>query len=103
MDVFVWGLNGRRKTSIYKTTCTVNQWGIENTPQVGSVERDEILAVIHELNRICIIIQATAGDDPSLFCHDAKLAAFGCACERRIGIEQSALDVRRRMKQADVT
>ena len=39
MDVFVWGLNGRRKTSIYKTTCTVNQWGIENTPQPGCVHK----------------------------------------------------------------
>lgn len=39
MDVFVWSLTNQRKTSVYRTTCKVNQWGVTQTPQPGCVHK----------------------------------------------------------------
>jgi hypothetical protein len=50
MDVFVWSLSRQAKTSIYTTSCTVNQWGVTQTPQPGCVHKllltpDNLLAI----------------------------------------------------------
>ena len=50
LDVFVWSLGRRQKTSIYRTNCTVNKWGITQTPQPGCLHKilltaDNLLAI----------------------------------------------------------
>lgn len=50
MDVFVWSLSSGKKTSAYRTACTVNQWGVTNTPQPGCIHKllltpDNLLAI----------------------------------------------------------
>lgn len=50
IDVFVWSLSKQVKTSIYKTSCKVNQWGVTETPQPGCVHKvlltaDNLLAI----------------------------------------------------------
>jgi hypothetical protein len=39
MDVFVWSLSEEKKTSVYTTSCQVNQWGVTQTPQPGCVHK----------------------------------------------------------------
>jgi hypothetical protein len=39
IDVFVWDLRSKTKTSVYTTSCKVNQWGVTQTPQPGCVHK----------------------------------------------------------------
>jgi hypothetical protein len=39
MDVFVWSLAQQAKTSIYTTTCRINQWSVAQSPQPGCIHK----------------------------------------------------------------
>lgn len=39
MDLFVWSLKTQTKTSIYRTTCKVQQWDVTQSPQPGCVHK----------------------------------------------------------------
>ncbi len=50
LDAFVWSLGRREKTSVYRTSCTANKWGVTQTPQPGCLHKilltpDNLLAI----------------------------------------------------------
>ncbi len=50
MDIFVWSLSHAAKTSVYRTQCRVNQWGVTASPQPGCLHKllltaDNLLAI----------------------------------------------------------
>ncbi len=39
LDVFVWSLSKHVKTSVYTTTCKINEWDVTQTPQPGCIHK----------------------------------------------------------------
>jgi len=58
LDVFVWSLRKQVKTSVYATTCKINEWDVTQTPQPGCIHK-----LLLAPNNLLVIAFANDGAD----------------------------------------